>query len=600
MKFLEFISAVNLFEAAKDRYAQMFTNLIPLHQEAGKVGAIADEAEYESHVNNEIDWAMKVLKKQDKIIWYLRMVKVERLRALEQATEHVAQAMINSSPEKSPTESPAIATYFKIRDAYNKARNQLAKKMGLNNEDAERSAIGATETHGFKRRMEHFMSLGIAGIEEYVFSNQTPRQIIQDWTPVEDAWKAKRNAMVNIDREGTETIIEYPDGSEWVNLNKGYCDKESNAMGHCGNAGAKEGETILSYRSIVDVDGQKMWKPHLTFILDTNTGLLGETKGRGNGKPSEKYHSVITDLLRRPEVKGIKGGGYLPENNFKLTDLPEETQNELVEKKPGLASIEHDYKKRGMTKELLARMEGMWEDTELDFPEFKDDTFWHDTRQDLDEFLDQHGGDQAPWVAKILDGREHLDIDTGGYYHYQDELFDSLSPKIQHKVGAWVIENYGDEVEEWKEENDTDYNGTDASDTMKIVSEYDIDEVLDALHRAEATGHEYGAEKEMHDDLSNWLKELPNNMDWDLSISPDTTWEEEDAGYRKLGTSVETMIDMLDNYIDDLAYNGVAGVAEIKGLESPYNGWQGYDEEGAKERAEEELYETGVLTNETS
>jgi len=599
MKFLEFISAVNLFEAAKDRYAQMFTNLIPLHQEAGKVGAIADEAEYEQTVNNEIDWAMQVLKKQDKVIWYLRMVKVERLRALEQATEHVAQAMINSSPENAETESPAIATYFKVRDAYNKARNQLAKKMGLNNEDAERSAIGATETHGFKRRMEHFMSLGLPAIDDYVFANQTPRQIIQDWTPIEDVWKSKRNALVNIDREDTETLIEYPDGSEWVNLNKGYCDKESEAMGHCGNAGAKEGDTILSYRSIQEVDGQKMWKPHLTFILDTKTGLLGETKGRGNGKPSAKYHNVITDLLRLPEVKGIRGGGYLPENNFKLSDLPEDTQEELVEKKPGLASISYDYKKRGMTKELLTRMEGMWEDTELDFPEFKDNTFWHDTKYDLDEFLESYGGDQATWVAKILDGREHLDIWFDG--HYQDDVFDRLPTKIQHKVGAWLIENYGDEVEEWKEDNDTDYDGTDASDTMKIVNENGIDEVTDALHRAEMTGHEYGAEKEMHDDLSSWLKELPNNMDWDLSVSPDTVWEEEDAGYRKLGTSVEVMIDILDNYIDDIAHQGgVPELAEIKKLEPPYHGWQGYDEEAAKERAEEELYETGVLTNETS
>jgi len=597
MKLIEFFNAVNLFEAAKDRYEQMFTNILPMYK------AFELEEVYENTVISEIDWAMRILKKQDKIVWYLRLVKVAMLEEFELIIKEKLQDLLRVShgeEEKAQAMQGEWAIAYKTAmQAYQKARDQLAKKMGISGEDARRSASGAIEPHGFKNRMQHFMSLGLPAIDDYVFANQTPRQIIQDWTPIEDVWKSKRNALVNIDREDTETLIEYPDGSEWVNLNKGYCDKESEAMGHCGNAGAKEGDTILSYRSIQEVDGQKMWKPHLTFILDTETGLLGETKGRGNGKPSEKYHNVIVDLLRLPEVKGIKGGGYMPDNNFKLSDLPEETQDELVEEKPGLASVAHDYKKRGMTKDLLARMEGMWEDTDQDFPEFKDDTFWHDTRYDLDEFLEQYGGDQAAWIAKILDGREHLDIDLGGGSYYQDELFASLSTKIQHQVGAWVIANHEDEVEEWKEENDTDYDGTDASDTLKIVNEYDIDEVKDALYRAEMTGHEYGAEKEMVDDLSSWLKELPNQMDWELSVFPDTTWEEEDAGYRKLGTSVETMIDMLDNHIEEIAYNGVAGVAEIKELDSPYHGWQGYDEEGAKERAEEELYETGVLTNET-
>jgi hypothetical protein len=546
---------------------------------------------------------MNTLKTQDKLVWYLRLVKLERLRDLDLATQHVAQEMVNMSPDiKHPnTESPQIAVYFKVSKVYAKALGQLAGKMGVSTEDAAQAAIDASNPR-FKRKIEHFMSLGIAAIDDYVFANQTPRQIISDWTPVEDAWKAKRKETVPLDREGIDTVIKYPDGSEWVNLNKAYCELEGDAMGHCGNSATpKEGDTVLSYRTIEEVDGEQLWKPRLTFILDKN-GLLGETKGRANQKPAEKYHDVIVDLLRQDFVKGIKGGGYEAENNFKLADLPQEVQEELIEEKPGLASIGYDYEKRGMTKDLLARMEGLWEETEVDFPEFseKDNTFWHDTKDDLDGFLDSYGGDQATWVAKVLDGREHIDIDLGGHAYYQDEIFDGLSTDVQHRVGKWLIENYGDQVEEWKEENDTDYDGTDASDTMKIAKEYEIEEITDALYRAEMTGHEYGAEKEMHDDLSSWLKDLPNEQEWELSLSPDTTWEEEDAGTRKLGTSVETMIEILDNYLDDIAHEGsVAGVAGIKKFDAPYNGWQGFDEEAAKEQAEEQLYETGVLTNET-
>ena len=602
MKFLEFISAVNLFEAAKDRYTQMFTNLVPLFKEAGEVGAAADEAEYVSTFNNEIDWAMRTLKKQDKVIWYLRLVKAEQLRELDLSAQHVAQETVNMSPDDSGTSSPQTIFYFKASKAYKKALGQLAGKMGASTEDAAQAAIDATNPR-FKRKVEHFMSLGIAGIEEYVFSNQTPRQILSDWTPIEDVWKSKRKAHIPIDREGVDTLIEYPDGSEWVNLNKAYCDAEGNAMGHCGNGGSlSDDDTILSYRTIEEVDGEKMWKPNLTFILNRRTGLLGETKGRANQPPSAKYHNVIVDLLKHDFIKGIRGGGYMPENNFKLGDLPEETQDELIELKPGLASISYDYKRRGMTKQLLDRMESMWEETEVDFPEFseKDNTFWHDTNSDLDGFLDSYGGDQATWVAKILDGRESLDIWFDGAY-YQDELFDGLSNEAKLGVGKWVIENYEDQVEEWKEENDTDYDGTDADDTWKIINEYDIDEVTDALRNAEMRGHEYGAEKEMSDSLSSWLKDLPNEQEWELSLYPDTTWEEEDAGYRKLGTSVETMIDILDNHLNDLAYQGgVPELAGIKELVAPYDGWQGFDEEGAKEHAEEALYEAGVLSNETS
>jgi hypothetical protein len=60
MKFLEFISTVNLFEAAKDRYAQMFTNLSPvIHDLATTMSddksLMPVEKELQDHVNAEIE-----------------------------------------------------------------------------------------------------------------------------------------------------------------------------------------------------------------------------------------------------------------------------------------------------------------------------------------------------------------------------------------------------------------------------------------------------------------------------------------------------------------------------------------------------------------
>jgi hypothetical protein len=124
-----------------------------------------------------------------------------------------------------------------------------------------------------------------------------------------------------------KTILNFPDGYHWVNLEKGYCDKESKSMGHCGNAGGRWGDTILSLRNSENI-------PHLTFIL--NNGVLGERKGKGNEKPAIKYHPYIIELLKLPIIKELGKGRYLPENDFQLNDLSEEQTKELLKIKPTL------------------------------------------------------------------------------------------------------------------------------------------------------------------------------------------------------------------------------------------------------------------------
>ena len=57
-------------------------------------------------------------------------------------------------------------------------------------------------------------------------------------------------------------------------------------------------------------------------------------KGFGNQKPSANYHSYIEGLLVHEMIKGIKGGGYLPQNNFSFGDLEEKTKIRILEKKP--------------------------------------------------------------------------------------------------------------------------------------------------------------------------------------------------------------------------------------------------------------------------
>jgi hypothetical protein len=131
-------------------------------------------------------------------------------------------------------------------------------------------------------------------------------------------------------------ILTFNDGYSWVNLEKGYCEKEGKSMGHCGNVNAEIGDNILSLRDKRNV-------PHLTFIF--NNGYLGEMKGKGNSKPAKSYHKYIVELLKLPIIKNIIDGKYLPENDFKLSDLADEQREEVF-------NINSNFKSRYLFEKL--------------------------------------------------------------------------------------------------------------------------------------------------------------------------------------------------------------------------------------------------------
>lgn len=120
-------------------------------------------------------------------------------------------------------------------------------------------------------------------------------------------------------------LIDLGGGWKWVALDRGYCEREGKAAGHCGNIGAGEYDNIYSLRDDRD-------QVHLTFV--SNGGVLGEMKGRGNSKPSSRYHSAILKLLLSDNIGAIEGGGYAPENNFSLSDLSKSDQELVRSKKP--------------------------------------------------------------------------------------------------------------------------------------------------------------------------------------------------------------------------------------------------------------------------
>jgi HKD family nuclease len=158
--------------------------------------------------------------------------------------------------------------------------------------------------------------------------------------------RIKENKNLVKPTEKTQKVVEgAKPNRHWFGLGVGACENEGKAMGHCGNVPSEvEGDELLSLRTEHKIKNQIYHEPHLTFVV--NNGFLGEMKGRANTKPSKEYHRDITNLLKNPNIKGVIGGGYAPENNFEFNDLSPELQREVKEANPDLiTSVDDDLDK---------------------------------------------------------------------------------------------------------------------------------------------------------------------------------------------------------------------------------------------------------------
>lgn len=241
-------------------------------------------------VRDEIAEIERTMGRQDRTTWLIRWFRLE-----------LAKELIVAIPDED-----------KVRDIQKKVVRDLGQTITWPVATKENEYY---EIRGLLRDLSHFLSLPIDGITNYRFDRQLPSTILVDFEKMENAWKEERKAQVE---DSGKKIIDLGDGWAWYDLEKPYCDAEGDAMGHCGNAADwKHDDTVLSLRKKT----ASGLSPHLTFIRHGD-GFLGEMKGRGNDKPSAKYHKAILALLKSPYVNGIAGGGYKPENNFALDDLP--------------------------------------------------------------------------------------------------------------------------------------------------------------------------------------------------------------------------------------------------------------------------------------
>lgn len=268
-----------------------------------------------------IDKVEQKFVRKDRVTWFCRWHRIWYMSHVEAKLAQDASA--ESETDQHVTEEPVISekTWRKLLVAVNPS---ITKEQAIEE---------ANEVLSSLREYEHYLQLPIQGIKNIVWEKQSPDELLDLFREEEKEWQAslKENRAVRI-RSQDEQIIDFGNGWAWWDLNRSGCREEGDAMGHCGNGGGSYNETVLSLRKKID---DFHYSPHLTFILQDGD-TLGEMKGRNNEKPAAKYHKMIMALLLSDYVQDIKGGGYLPENNFSLDDLSDAEQAEIKEKKPSL------------------------------------------------------------------------------------------------------------------------------------------------------------------------------------------------------------------------------------------------------------------------
>lgn len=258
---------------------------------------------------DEINWAIKFLRKDDRIVWYLSVI------------QKFVYLFLSSKPGYKSKK-------FKIK---------FARKLRGFDEDRI-----LADFKSFSHDVwEHFFSVqevySHSSMVDYLFYDlidgksvpRTAEKILNDFKSLEVNFQ-NQNQSGRYCSDG-EIVFQFSDDWAWFAVKERFSRQEAMAMRHCGNGAGKSNDILLSLREPVLSKQGTLYKPHLTFIL--NNGLIGEAKGFANQKPGEGFEKYIEALLKKDFVKGVMGGGYLPQNNFQFSDLSEESRMRILSEK---------------------------------------------------------------------------------------------------------------------------------------------------------------------------------------------------------------------------------------------------------------------------
>ncbi len=501
------------------------------------------ETTYRTEFTQQLNWAKTYLKTPDRISWYMRKIRAAIVVEYFDKTKNQDHILGGLS------ELVNIVDVW-VRDS---SEENIYYKQGF-----------GSVVKGLRDNLMHHLGMAAPDIQTVPFGRTTSQDLWLKLDNIADHFNKTVSEYVPLDPR--DHIVLQMGEFSWVKLSSHTCDKEAEAMGHCGNSGGSSDERILSLRKLMTVGGTQMWRPSLTFIIDGN-GFLGEMKGRGNEKPAKKYHHYIAALLKNPIVKGVKGGGYLPKNNFSMDDLSQSERQELYLVKPTLMPLLEYWNKYGFDDHVRQMTISSIEPLDLGYLGFSEDGSRLIIRKaPWMEILADCGDKTVNAIIDSMGDVVEIDFDEG-----ISRILDDLPEAMIKKILAYLRSEMSDEVADWEELHDSDL---DSDSDIRDFLEDNQNDLYYALLGAERYGLVAGAEKDMNKYLLDLLDDFDN-----LECAPS-----DDADVYELYIPTDRLIhiigeDELETIEDDW------GESELTG---DVQDWSGYDAEYAIEQYQNE------------
>ena len=400
-----------------------------------------------------VEAALRNLPSRDDVIqWYLRYLKYEILKK----------------------------TYVNLTPSQKKFMEEFTAKVKASKFGGDVNKY----SYGFLTHIIHFLSLPIKAIKDFRFSYEHPNTILEYFEKLEKDWKENNTGSKEwiditdeLEEDDIEELIKFGDGYAWYYLKRHACQKEGDAMGHCGNVPSSDrAQRILSFRKVKKQGNKIFTRPSMTFILNSDK-TLGEMKGRGNEKPDEKYHKYILALLELKMdeggyfIKGITGGGYKPEANFSIADLDKKEQTDLIEKRPELITRDLAIVLNNgiVNEEIIKKYDRDWRTVTIT-PKF---VTVH-PRIKLEDFLENDAPDSMKRAWKYAQNPEFYDNVT------DDEIVSFIRGNIEFLKSK----GYDMNIEEMEDEDDIDEYDSELVDAVRyaIISAMDSAIYKDVMH----------------------------------------------------------------------------------------------------------------------
>lgn len=491
-----------------------------------------------------------VLKRSDRISWWLKWWRLSKFYDSWNQISDDLMSALKDARQRGDTGQKLAKPFSERFEKFNAAFEKATKQdSGLITDSEFKRSIEDFKKHfGNLDQLQQKWPLGQSPeVDAFRWDSYTqaakksiisePKMLYHDLLDAEREWKnqlrKKLNQIIEQSVEpqpGDRVILDYGDYA-WVKLDREYCQAEARAMKHCGNADYKPGDRIFSLRSKVsdhvslidsaiknnvepenrewDIDNlerlrnTELQEPHLTFILDKN-GLFGEMKGQANSKPKEKYHPYIVDLILQDFVKGFKPGIYLPENDFKISDLSKKLLSQVARQKPEFVASADVLRFRGINDPVFyERLKAELNKHEIPYTGI--DSVNHSVilaeEPSIDRLLRRFYimSDSAEKVSMLIKN-DKTDHQKDQFYLHAQDMYDNLRPADRAAVITYIKNNYP----------------TLTNQNLEIVDNFidDIDKsVRQAFYHAVGQGKQLGNQDQMILTYREWMEE--NNIRYD-------------------------------------------------------------------------------------